>query len=67
VVGCPWDGGMIGSGLVDPTHTAHMLSNLSPAQLNDMAIMMDLTRQKRQATVQILGQMQPEQLQEFID
>jgi hypothetical protein len=58
---------MIGSGLVDPTHTAHMLSNLSPAQLNDMAMMMDLTRQKLQATVQMLGQMQPEQLQEFID
>jgi len=30
-------------------------------------MMMDLTRQKLQATVQMLGQMQPEQLQEFID
>jgi len=65
--GAPGGGGMLGSGLADPTQMAQMLSSLSPAELNDMATMMGLTPQQLQATVQMIGQMQPEQLQEFID
>lgn len=60
-------GGMLGSGLVDPTQMAQMISSLSPAELNDMATMVGFTPEQLQATVQMIGQMQPEQLQEFID
>lgn len=58
---------MWGSGLSDPTQMIQIIANLSPTELNEMASMMGLTPQQLQATAQMIGQMQPEQLQEFID
>jgi hypothetical protein len=46
---------MVGSGLADPTHMAQMSSNLSPAELNDIAMIMGLTPKQHQATVKMLG------------
>jgi len=53
-------------GLADPTQMVQMIANLSPAELNEMATMMGLTSQQLQATAQMIGQMQPEQLQDFM-
>jgi UV excision repair protein RAD23 len=65
--GAPGGGGMLSSELVDPTQMAQVLSNLTPDELNNMATMMGLTPDHLQATLQMFGQMQPEQLQEYMD
>ena len=54
------------AGLADPTQMVQMLATLSPAELNEMAAMMGLTPQQLQATAQMIGQMPPEQLQDFM-
>mmetsp|Transcript_19164 Transcript_19164/g.22077 ORF Transcript_19164/g.22077 Transcript_19164/m.22077 type:complete len:456 (+) Transcript_19164:127-1494(+) len=55
-----------GGGIADPAQMAQMLSNLNPTELNEMASMMGLTPQQLTATAQMIGQMPPEQLQQYM-
>mmetsp|Transcript_29642 Transcript_29642/g.45476 ORF Transcript_29642/g.45476 Transcript_29642/m.45476 type:complete len:475 (-) Transcript_29642:86-1510(-) len=57
--------GMLG-GMADPAQMAQMLQNMSPNELNEMATMMGLTPEQLQATVRMIGQIPPDQLQEYM-
>lgn len=58
-------GSMLGGG-ANPAQMAQMLSGMSPAELNEMAAMMGLTPEQLTATAQMIGQMPPEQFQDFV-
>lgn len=58
-------GRMLGGG-ANPAQMAQMLSSMSPNELNEMATMMGLTPAQLTATAQMIGQMPPEQFQEFV-
>jgi len=54
-------------GLTNPVQMAQMLSNLSPAELNEMANMMGITPDQLTAMAQMIGQMgNQEQFQEYM-
>jgi UV excision repair protein RAD23 len=68
--GAPTGGGsrlgrMLGGG-ANPAQMAQMLSSMNPTELNEMAGMMGLTPAQLTATAQMIGQMPPEQFQEFV-
>jgi len=58
-------GRMLGGG-ANPAQMAQMLSSMNPTELNEMATMMGLTPAQLTATAQMIGQMPPEQFQEFV-
>jgi len=58
-------GSMLGGG-ANPAQMAQMLSNMNPTELNEMAAMMGLTPEQLTATAQMIGQMPPEQFQDFV-
>lgn len=58
-------GRMLGGG-ANPAQMAQMLSSMNPTELNDMASVMGLTPAQLTATAQMIGQMPPEQFQEFV-
>lgn len=67
--GAPPGGGDAASllqGLGDPAQMAQMLQSMNPEELNQMAAMMGLTPQQLQATAQMIGQIPPDQLQQFM-
>jgi UV excision repair protein RAD23 len=49
-----------------PAQMAQMIQSMSPAELNQMAQMMGLSPDQLRMTAQLLGQMPPEQLQQFM-
>jgi len=51
----------------NPTQMADMLRNMSPTELQGMATMMGLTPEQLTTTVQMIGQMPPEQFQEYMN
>mmetsp|Transcript_26119 Transcript_26119/g.36821 ORF Transcript_26119/g.36821 Transcript_26119/m.36821 type:complete len:428 (-) Transcript_26119:162-1445(-) len=53
-------------GMANPAQMAQMLQNMSPNELNEMATMMGLTPEQLQATVRMIGQIPPDQLQEYM-
>jgi len=60
-------GGLQGmEGMGSPAQMAQMIQNMSPEEVNQMAAMMGLTPEQLRATVQMLGQMPPEQLNQFM-
>lgn len=58
-------GNMLGGG-ANPAQMAQMLSSMNPNELNEMASMMGLTPEQLRATAQMIGQMPPEQFQDFV-
>lgn len=57
--------GMMG-GMANPAQMAQMIQSMSPAELNEMATMMGLSPDQLRTTAQMLGQIPPEQLQEYM-
>lgn len=53
-------------GMANPAQMAQMLQSMSPAELNEMAAMMGLTPEQLTATARMIGQMPPEQFQEYM-
>ena len=62
------DGGLPGAMAMptDPAQMAQMMQNMNPAQLDMMANMMGLSREQVQAIGHMIGQLPPEQLQEYM-
>lgn len=58
-------GSMLGGG-ANPAQMAQMLSGMNPTELNEMAAMMGLTPEQLTATARMIGQMPPEQFQDFV-
>jgi len=58
-------GSMLGGG-ANPAQMAQMLSGMNPTELSEMASMMGLTPEQLTATAQMIGQMPPEQFQDFV-
>jgi len=62
-------GGMPASmleGMANPAQMAQMIQSMSPAELNQMAAMMGLSPEQLRTTAQMLGQIPPEQLQQYM-
>jgi len=61
-------GGMPGmlEGTADPAQMAQMIQSMSPTELNQMAAMMGLSPEQLRTTAQMLGQIPPEQLQQYM-
>eukprot|EP00522_Entomoneis_paludosa_P017956 CAMPEP_0172440478 /NCGR_PEP_ID=MMETSP1065-20121228/1094_1 /TAXON_ID=265537 /ORGANISM="Amphiprora paludosa, Strain CCMP125" /LENGTH=630 /DNA_ID=CAMNT_0013189317 /DNA_START=38 /DNA_END=1930 /DNA_ORIENTATION=- len=57
-------GGMDGPG--NPAQMAEMINSMSQEELQQMSQMMGLTPEQLRATAQMIGQMPPEQLQQFM-
>lgn len=53
-------------GMANPAQMAQLIQNMSPAELNQMATMMGLSSEQLQSTAQMLGQIPPEQLQQYM-
>mmetsp|Transcript_26534 Transcript_26534/g.64672 ORF Transcript_26534/g.64672 Transcript_26534/m.64672 type:complete len:448 (-) Transcript_26534:1791-3134(-) len=53
-------------GMANPAQMAQMLQDMSPNDLNEMAAMMGLSPEQLRATAQMLGQIPPEQLQQYM-
>jgi len=53
-------------GMSNPGQMSEMIQNISPAELQGMASMMGLTPEQLTATAQMIGQMPPEQFQEYM-
>lgn len=58
--------GMPMDGMGNPAQMAQMIQSMSPAELDQMAQMMGLSSDQLRMTAQMLGQMPPEQLQQFM-
>ncbi|KAL3943990.1 MAG: hypothetical protein SGBAC_001943 [Bacillariaceae sp.] len=54
------------NGMANPAQMAQMLQDMSPNDLNEMAAMMGLSPEQLRATAQMLGQIPPEQLQQYM-
>ena len=54
------------AGMADPSQMAQMMQNMNPQQLQMMANMMGLSADQLQAVGRMIGQMPPEQLQEYM-
>lgn len=54
------------AGMADPSQMAQMMQNMNPQQLQMMANMMGLSAEQLQAVGRMIGQMPPEQLQEYM-
>lgn len=57
-------GGM--GAMANPAQMAQMIQSMSPAELHEMATMMGLSPDQLRTTAQMLGQIPPEQLQEYM-
>mmetsp|Transcript_17393 Transcript_17393/g.47980 ORF Transcript_17393/g.47980 Transcript_17393/m.47980 type:complete len:475 (+) Transcript_17393:163-1587(+) len=53
-------------GMADPAQMAQLIQNMSPDELNQMATMMGLSAEQLRSTAQMLGQIPPEQLQQYM-
>jgi UV excision repair protein RAD23 len=53
-------------GMANPAQMAQMIQNMSPNELNQMATMMGLSADQLRTTAQMLGQIPPEQLQQYM-
>ena len=53
-------------GMTNPAQMAQMIQNMSPTELNQMAAMMGLSPDQLRTTAQMLGQIPPEQLQQYM-
>lgn len=53
-------------GMADPAQMAAMIQNMTPTQMNEMARMMGMSQEQLRTTAQMLGQIPPEQLQEYM-
>jgi UV excision repair protein RAD23 len=53
-------------GIGNPAQMAQMIQSMSPEELNQMAQMMGLSADQLRTTAQMIGQMPPEQLQQFM-
>lgn len=53
-------------GMANPAQMAQMIQSMSPAELNQMAAMMGLSADQLRQTAQMLGQIPPEQLQQYM-
>lgn len=53
-------------GMANPAQMAQMLQSMSPNELNQMAAMMGISPDQLRTTAQMLGQMPPEQLQQYM-
>jgi UV excision repair protein RAD23 len=53
-------------GMANPAQMAQMIQNMSPNELNQMAAMMGLSPDQLRTTAQMLGQIPPEQLQQYM-
>ncbi|CAB9526531.1 XPC-binding domain [Seminavis robusta] len=52
--------------MANPEQMAQMIQSMSPAELNQMAAMMGLSADQLRQTAQMLGQIPPEQLQQYM-
>jgi UV excision repair protein RAD23 len=52
--------------MANPGEMAQLLQNMNPNELNEMAAMMGLSPEQLQAAGRMLGQIPPEQLQEYM-
>jgi len=53
-------------GMANPAQMAQLIQNMSAAELNQMAQMMGLSSEQLRSTAQMLGQIPPEQLQQYM-
>jgi len=53
-------------GMANPAQMAQLIQNMSPGELNQMANMMGLSSEQLRSTAQMLGQIPPEQLQQYM-
>jgi UV excision repair protein RAD23 len=53
-------------GMANPAQMAQMIQSMSPTELNQMAAMMGLSADQLRQTAQMLGQIPPEQLQQYM-
>jgi len=53
-------------GMANPAQMAQLIQNMSPGELNQMATMMGLSSEQLRSTAQMLGQIPPEQLQQYM-
>lgn len=53
-------------GMANPAQMAQLIQNMSPDELNQMAAMMGLSSEQLRSTAQMLGQIPPEQLQQYM-
>eukprot|EP00339_Tiarina_fusa_P009879 CAMPEP_0117022992 /NCGR_PEP_ID=MMETSP0472-20121206/17210_1 /TAXON_ID=693140 ORGANISM="Tiarina fusus, Strain LIS" /NCGR_SAMPLE_ID=MMETSP0472 /ASSEMBLY_ACC=CAM_ASM_000603 /LENGTH=444 /DNA_ID=CAMNT_0004728991 /DNA_START=113 /DNA_END=1447 /DNA_ORIENTATION=- len=53
-------------GMANPAQMAQMIQSMSPNELNQMAAMMGLSPDQLRTTAQMLGQIPPEQLQQYM-
>ena len=53
-------------GMANPAQMAQLIQNMSPDELNQMATMMGLSADQLRSTAQMLGQIPPEQLQQYM-
>lgn len=53
-------------GMANPAQMAQMIQSMSPTELNQMAAMMGLSPDQLRTTAQMLGQIPPEQLQQYM-
>ena len=53
-------------GMANPAQMAQLIQNMSPDELNQMATMMGLSSEQLRSTAQMLGQIPPEQLQQYM-
>lgn len=53
-------------GMANPAQMAQLIQNMSPGELDQMATMMGLSSEQLRSTAQMLGQIPPEQLQQYM-
>jgi len=53
-------------GMTNPAQMAQLIQNMSPGELNQMATMMGFSSEQLRSTAQMLGQIPPEQLQQYM-
>lgn len=53
-------------GMANPAQMAQMLQNMSPEEMNQMAAMMGITPEQLQATARMIGQIPPDQLEQYM-
>mmetsp|Transcript_4858 Transcript_4858/g.10874 ORF Transcript_4858/g.10874 Transcript_4858/m.10874 type:complete len:456 (-) Transcript_4858:8-1375(-) len=53
-------------GMANPAQMAQLIQNMSPDELNQMSTMMGLSSEQLRSTAQMLGQIPPEQLQQYM-
>ncbi len=53
-------------GMANPAQMAQLIQSMSPEELNQMAAMMGLSADQLRSTAQMLGQIPPEQLQQYM-